>query len=121
METLTRVLARHVYNLDLTNLPLDRLNEQKSKRTRRITVRPENNQSSTSSGAQSDCLHQAVSRQDSSLPDGNIFSSKRLKSGLSRSYSETSINVKTRTVVSRAYVSLCCNDIFIIKKKYISD
>ena len=32
METLTRVLARHVYNLDLSDLPLDRLTEQKAKR-----------------------------------------------------------------------------------------
>lgn len=32
METLTRVLARHVYNLDLLDLPLDRLTEQKAKR-----------------------------------------------------------------------------------------
>ncbi|XP_065226643.1 ral GTPase-activating protein subunit alpha-1 isoform X2 [Planococcus citri] len=32
METLTRVLARHVYNLDLQDLPLDRLTEQKAKR-----------------------------------------------------------------------------------------
>jgi len=34
METLTRVLSRHVYSLDLTNLPLDRLSEQKSKKRR---------------------------------------------------------------------------------------
>jgi len=34
METLTRVLARQVYNLDLKDLPLDRLSEQKSKRIR---------------------------------------------------------------------------------------
>lgn len=34
METLTRVLSRHVYNLDLANLPLDRLTEQKSKKRR---------------------------------------------------------------------------------------
>nr|CAD7401646.1 unnamed protein product [Timema poppensis] len=34
LETLTRVLARHVYNLDLTDLPLDRLTEQKAKRRR---------------------------------------------------------------------------------------
>jgi len=36
METLTRVLARHVYNLDLTSLPLDRLTEQKAKRKRGV-------------------------------------------------------------------------------------
>ena len=34
METLTRVLARHVYGLDLNDLPLDRLSEQKEKRRR---------------------------------------------------------------------------------------
>lgn len=32
METLTRVLARHVYDLDLADLPLDRLSEQKRKK-----------------------------------------------------------------------------------------
>lgn len=35
LETLTRVLARHVYNLELTDLPLDRLSEQKAKRQRK--------------------------------------------------------------------------------------
>jgi hypothetical protein len=34
LETLTRVLARHVYNLDLNDLPLDRLTEQKAKKRR---------------------------------------------------------------------------------------
>ncbi|XP_052770134.1 ral GTPase-activating protein subunit alpha-2-like isoform X3 [Mya arenaria] len=34
METLTRVLAKQVYNLDLLNLPLERLSEQKEKRRR---------------------------------------------------------------------------------------
>ncbi|CAG9764824.1 unnamed protein product [Ceutorhynchus assimilis] len=103
METLTRVLARHVYNLDLTNLPLDRLNDQKWKRTKRITLRPETNASSIANNTQNDGLHQAVSRQDSSVPDGNIFSSKRLKSSLSRSFSETSINVKVGATVRKKY------------------
>uniref|UniRef100_H2Z705 Rap-GAP domain-containing protein n=1 Tax=Ciona savignyi TaxID=51511 RepID=H2Z705_CIOSA len=35
METMTRVLARHVYKLDLQDLPLDRLTEQKHKKQRR--------------------------------------------------------------------------------------
>ncbi|XP_024085284.1 ral GTPase-activating protein subunit alpha-1 isoform X2 [Cimex lectularius] len=35
LETLTRVLARHVYSLELTDLPLDRLSEQKAKRQRK--------------------------------------------------------------------------------------
>ncbi|XP_054712928.1 LOW QUALITY PROTEIN: ral GTPase-activating protein subunit alpha-1-like [Uloborus diversus] len=34
METLTRVLAKQVYSLDLNDLPLDRLSEQKIKRIR---------------------------------------------------------------------------------------
>merc|ERR1719430_3066461 len=34
METLTRVLARQVYCLDLNDLPLDRLSEQKAKKRR---------------------------------------------------------------------------------------
>ena len=34
METLTRVLARQVYQLDLNDLPLDRLSEQKAKKRR---------------------------------------------------------------------------------------
>ncbi len=36
MDTLTRVLARHLYDLDLTDLPLDRLSEQKTKRRRGV-------------------------------------------------------------------------------------
>ncbi|XP_050439323.1 ral GTPase-activating protein subunit alpha-1 isoform X2 [Adelges cooleyi] len=32
LETLTRVLARHVYNLDLADLPLDRVADKKSRR-----------------------------------------------------------------------------------------
>nr|XP_046485435.1 probable Rho GTPase-activating protein CG5521 [Neodiprion pinetum] len=39
LDTLTRVLARHVYNLDLNDLPLDRLSEQKSKKRRGIGSR----------------------------------------------------------------------------------
>ena len=38
LETLTRVVARQVYDLDLNNLPLDRLTEQKSKRRRGRTA-----------------------------------------------------------------------------------
>ncbi|XP_035704350.1 ral GTPase-activating protein subunit alpha-1 isoform X3 [Folsomia candida] len=32
METLTRVLSRHVYNLDLANLPLDRVSDRRNKK-----------------------------------------------------------------------------------------
>ncbi|BES90903.1 Rap/ran-GAP [Nesidiocoris tenuis] len=38
LETLTRVLARHVYGLELNDLPLDRLSEQKTKRMKKGLV-----------------------------------------------------------------------------------
>lgn len=38
MDTMTRVLARHVYGLELSDLPLDRLTEQKQMRNRRVIV-----------------------------------------------------------------------------------
>ncbi|CAG9813221.1 unnamed protein product [Phaedon cochleariae] len=89
LETLTRVLARHVYNLDLTDLPLERLNEQKTKRGRRPVCRPENSTPcSTANGG-----YPAICRQDSSLPDGHV-SSKMGRSPLTRSYSETNMVVK---------------------------
>lgn len=99
METLTRVLARHVYNLDLTDLPLDRLMEQKSKRGRRSANRPE----STIQGNLTDHGHISVCRQDSSLPDGNILR-KKVKHGLTRSHSETSLNVKRRSFQRQKHV-----------------
>ena len=33
VETLTRVLSRHVYGLELTALPLDRVNERRAVKT----------------------------------------------------------------------------------------
>merc|ERR1719189_2587694 len=48
METLTRVLARQVYNLDLNDLPLDRLSEQKQKKRRGKTGMPPPKISTTS-------------------------------------------------------------------------
>ena len=48
METLTRVLARQVYNLDLNDLPLDRLSEQKAKKRRGKTGLPPPKISTTS-------------------------------------------------------------------------
>lgn len=90
METLTRVLARHVYGLDLTDLPLDRLSEQKTKRTRRGTSRTESNTPQTSQEGSSMPIHSKC--EEASAPDGNITSA--CKSGLSRSLSETSLHVK---------------------------
>lgn len=40
MDTLTRILAKHVYKLDLTDLPLDRMSESKSRRLRHTSLVP---------------------------------------------------------------------------------
>lgn len=85
-------MAKHVYNLDLNDLPLDRLSEQKSKRVRRTTGRTE----SSTPGSISESGHNAVSRQDSNVPDGQQIS-KHIGPGLIRSYSETSLAVKRRS------------------------
>lgn len=100
METLTRVLARHVYDLDLTNLPLDKLNDQKSKRSRRIIVRTDmHSTSSTQGDPQVDNnVSRSVCRQDSSLPDGNV---KKVKLNLARSYSESNLSVVRRRGTSK--------------------
>lgn len=42
MDTITRVLARQVYNLDLNDLPLNRPSEQKQKKRRGMTSIPSN-------------------------------------------------------------------------------
>ncbi|KAJ8980173.1 hypothetical protein NQ317_011417 [Molorchus minor] len=96
METLTRVLARHVYNLDLTDLPLDRMNDHKSKRGKKIPSRPDN---ATPSGT-NDAGHSTIIRQDSSLPDGHVLT-KRARPGLPRSYSETNLTLKRRSTYAR--------------------
>ncbi|KAK4884388.1 hypothetical protein RN001_000659 [Aquatica leii] len=92
LDTLTRVLARHVYNLDLSDLPLDRLSDQKFRRTRRSIGRPEG---STPCGT-SDSGHHPVCRQDSSVPDGHILT-KRYRPGLARSLSENNLFAKRKS------------------------
>lgn len=66
METLTRVLARQVYNLDLNDLPLDRLAEQKSKRGRKPASTSISRPESTNQTQQ-----MKNNRQDSVLPSQN--------------------------------------------------
>lgn len=88
LDTLTRVLARHVYGLDLTDLPLDRLADTKTKRIgRKPTGRPEN-----ASVGSFDTSQRPVSRQDSTIPE----SSRRRKSGMSRCLSETELYEKKK-------------------------
>ncbi|KAK9694345.1 Rap/ran-GAP [Popillia japonica] len=94
LETLTRVLARHVYDIDLTDLPLDRLSEQKVKRSR---VKGSGKQEMSTSCTVSESSHLPISRQGSSLPDGTP-TSKQIRAGLFRSYSETNLAVKRRSI-----------------------
>ncbi|XP_022909230.2 probable Rho GTPase-activating protein CG5521 isoform X1 [Onthophagus taurus] len=94
LETLTRVLARHVYNLDLTDLPLDRVIDYKMKRNRpRAISKQEGNRTESVSESSSNVT---VSRQDSSLPDGGCLP-KITRNGMSRSLSETNLAVKRRS------------------------
>lgn len=90
METLTRVLARHVYNLDLTDLPLDRLSEQKTKRTRRGTSRTDINPTQVPQDTRATNNKQELPH----VPDGRIPSAPNRLSILSRSLSETSLQVR---------------------------
>uniref|UniRef100_A0A8B9L9E3 Ral GTPase activating protein, alpha subunit 2 (catalytic) n=1 Tax=Astyanax mexicanus TaxID=7994 RepID=A0A8B9L9E3_ASTMX len=53
MDSLTVVLARYVYGLDLNNLPLDKLSEQKEKKQRGRGVMQDSQKSSSSSVARS--------------------------------------------------------------------
>lgn len=85
-------MARHVYNLDLSDLPLDRLSDQKSRRTRRGTSRLESNSTPCST---TDSGHPPVCRQDSSIPNGHVI--KRARAGFFRSLSETSLIVKRKS------------------------
>ncbi|XP_035826426.1 ral GTPase-activating protein subunit alpha-1 [Aplysia californica] len=66
METLTRVLARQVYGLDLNDLPLERLSEQKEKRRRgRESTKGKPSSSTTTSTSA-----KAVPRLDKSFSRG---------------------------------------------------
>lgn len=90
METLTRVLARHVYNLDLTNLPL----EQKTKKVRRSINRVDN---TVTDGVGASARQRAnISNQDTTsltgTEDGRTSSGKHGRGALiSRSFSETNL------------------------------
>ena len=44
MESLTKQLARYVYNIDFNNIPLDRLSEQKAKKKRNFNEIGKSNQ-----------------------------------------------------------------------------
>jgi hypothetical protein len=97
MQTLTRVLARQVYNLNLQDLPLDRLAEQKGKR-RRIGVASStnvwNNSQSSSENQQIVSNTAVVTKKSDQSHESHIKLSKRHIPGtpmLNRSYSEGSL------------------------------
>ena len=87
METLTRILARHVYKLDLNNLPLDKINEKKWKRNRHMvssTTKIQSNKHVSYSGCD-------TKDEGANITDANT--SKNLSSvTLSRSLSEANLN-----------------------------
>lgn len=102
LETLTRVLARHVYNLDLNDLPLERLSEQKGKRGRgKSGSKAEIN----TPNSISESNQHPVSRQNSSVPNGSHLS-RLSHMNLTRSYSETNLTIKRRSTVLKSPVRL---------------
>ncbi|KMQ98304.1 gtpase-activating rap ran-gap domain-like 1 protein [Lasius niger] len=66
LDTLTRVLARHVYNLDLNDLPLDRLSEQKSKKRRGVGSR------AASTGSVQPPRKGSVDQENSAVPKESV-------------------------------------------------
>uniref|UniRef100_A0A6I8NEI1 Ral GTPase activating protein catalytic subunit alpha 1 n=1 Tax=Ornithorhynchus anatinus TaxID=9258 RepID=A0A6I8NEI1_ORNAN len=75
METLTKVLARNLYSLDLSDLPLDKLSEQKQKKHKGKGVGPEFQKASVdksfSRGWSRDQPGQAPMRQRSATTTGS--------------------------------------------------
>uniref|UniRef100_UPI00358E6671 ral GTPase-activating protein subunit alpha-1-like isoform X2 n=1 Tax=Myxine glutinosa TaxID=7769 RepID=UPI00358E6671 len=63
METLTKVLARHVYNLELGDLPLDKMSEQKQKKHKGRGIYQESNRSGADKS-----FSRGWSRDQSSVP-----------------------------------------------------
>lgn len=90
MQTLTRVMARQVYNINLQDLPLDRLAEQKGKR-RRV------GNAQQASGAQESIRRSTVAKTetcDDQTDESSSIDRPRTSAGaatLNRSYSEGSL------------------------------
>ncbi|XP_059614307.1 probable Rho GTPase-activating protein CG5521 [Phlebotomus argentipes] len=94
MQTLTRVLARQVYNLNLQDLPLDRLAENKGKRRRGVSIWQQTDHHIVSEGQ----ITPSSSKQDQEVTNGqaarDVGSQARSIPGtpaLNRSYSEGSL------------------------------
>ncbi|XP_015178189.1 PREDICTED: probable Rho GTPase-activating protein CG5521 isoform X3 [Polistes dominula] len=102
LDTLTRVLARHVYNLDLNDLPLDRLSEQKTKRRRGIGSR-----AASIGSVQPPCKGGSIDQESNTTSKENVTDHPLpdLRKGrlLPRSASDNTIyNGKTRTKFQRS-------------------
>ncbi|XP_011868828.1 PREDICTED: probable Rho GTPase-activating protein CG5521 isoform X6 [Vollenhovia emeryi] len=100
LDTLTRVLARHVYNLDLNDLPLDRLSEQKSKKRRGVGSR------AASTGSVQPPRKGSVYQENNAAPKESVVDhplrDMRKVRPLPRSASDNNIyNVKTRAKLHR--------------------
>lgn len=92
MDTLTRVLARNVYSLDLSDLPLDRLSEQKSKKSRRVPHRSDNNNLCNVD----DAGHASICHQGSVLHEDQLAHKSTYAGLLARSFSETNLAIKRK-------------------------
>lgn len=77
LDTLTRVLARHVYNLDLNDLPLDRLSEQKSKKRRGVGSR------AASTGSVQPPRAGSVDQENNVAPKENVTGNIKQKHAIS--------------------------------------
>ncbi|XP_076637502.1 putative Rho GTPase-activating protein CG5521 isoform X9 [Colletes latitarsis] len=100
LDTLTRVLARHVYNLDLNDLPLDRLSEQKTKRRRGVGSR------AASTGSVQPPRKGSVDQENNAVTKENVtdhpMRDLRKVRPLPRSMSDNTIyNGKARTKLHR--------------------
>ncbi|XP_044013466.1 ral GTPase-activating protein subunit alpha-1 isoform X2 [Aphidius gifuensis] len=95
LDTLTRVLARHVYNLDLNDLPLDRLSEQKSKKRRGVGCRA-TSASSVQSPRRCSVDRETCNSSKDSVPDHPVRDFRKHRQ-LPRSASDNNIyNTKYR-------------------------
>lgn len=105
MQTLTRVMARQVYNLNLQDLPLDRLAEQKGKRRRGAALQQisDSRESSGHSNAtKTDAIETSEDLNDHINDDCSTIERQRATAtpvALNRSYSEGSLapNRKSRS------------------------
>ncbi|XP_076382912.1 putative Rho GTPase-activating protein CG5521 isoform X11 [Megalopta genalis] len=100
LDTLTRVLARHVYNLDLNDLPLDRLSEQKTKKRRGVGSR------AASTGSVQPPRKGSVDQESHTVSKENVIDHPmrdlRKVRPLPRSASDNTIyNAKARTKLHR--------------------